>query len=69
VGLAIIGYHFMNVFQAQISKSEDLRGLANPKGMKETKISAQTFDRKESTRETIRMEETYMTKDVGSDHV
>lgn len=59
----------MKVFQAQISKSEDLKGRANPKGMKEMKIGAQTFDRKESTRETIRIKETYSTEDVSSEHV
>jgi hypothetical protein len=69
VGLAIIGCLFKKVFQAQISKSEDWSGRANPKGIKEIKMDAQTFDRKESTRETFGVEETYMTKDVGSEHV
>jgi hypothetical protein len=37
VRLAIYGYHFRKVFQAQISNSEDLTEHVNPLSIKEMK--------------------------------
>jgi len=68
VRLAIYGYHFRKVFQAQISKSENSTEHVNPISMKEIKPVVQVFGREESTRETFGAEETHGLKEGDSDH-
>jgi radical SAM superfamily enzyme YgiQ (UPF0313 family) len=68
VRLAIYGYHFRKVFQAQISISEDLTEHVNPISMKEIKPVTQAFKREESTQETSGVEETYHLKKADSHH-
>jgi radical SAM superfamily enzyme YgiQ (UPF0313 family) len=65
---AVYGYHFRKVFQAQISKSEDLTEHVNPISMKEIKPVIQVFEREESIRETFGAEETCGLKEADSDH-